>query len=66
MHKLLPEYRQRPQLVIQQIYQDAIEYVLSSVDEKMIIQPTKGAKGKEIRIQLNRDPKLKPRTDKVK
>jgi len=64
MHKLLPEYRKRPELVVHQIYQDAIEHVLDNVDEKMIIQSTEGAEGKEIRIQLNRDPKIKPKSDK--
>jgi len=29
-------------------------------DEKIIIQPTKGVKGKEMRILLNRDPTIKP------
>jgi len=62
LQKLLPEYRKRPDLVIQEIYQDAIETVLNNADEKMIIQPTEGTKGREIRILINRDPALKPRT----
>ena len=62
LHRLLPEYRKRPELVIQRIYEDAIEYVLNNVDEKIIIQPTEDAKGKEIRILLNRDPALKPKS----
>jgi len=64
LKQLLPEYRKRPKLVIQKIYQDAIEYVLNNADEKMIIQPTKGTKGTEIRIRLNRDPTLKPKSEK--
>ncbi|MBA7714375.1 hypothetical protein ES703_123397 [subsurface metagenome] len=64
LQKLLPEYRKRPKLVIQKIYQDAIEYVLDNADEKMIIQPTKGTKGREIRILLNRDPTIKPKSEK--
>ena len=63
LQKLLPEYRKRPKLVVQKIYQDAIEHVLNNVDEKMIIQPTKGAKGTEIRILLNRDPTIKPKAE---
>ena len=59
LKKILPEYRKRPQLVVQKIYQDAIEYILNNVDEKMIIQPTKGTKGTEIRVLLNRDPTIK-------
>ena len=59
LQQLLPEYRKHPQLVIQKIYQDAMESVLNNVDEKMIIQPTEGTKGKEIRILLNRDITIK-------
>jgi membrane protease subunit HflK len=64
LQQLLPEYRKRPQLVIQKTYQDAIEYVLNNADEKFVIQPTKGAGGKEIRILLNRDSSLKPKSEK--
>jgi membrane protease subunit HflK len=64
LQQLLPEYRKRPQLVIQKVYQDAIEYVLNNADEKFVIQPTQGAKGREIRILLSRDPSLKPKSSK--
>ncbi|HDZ69091.1 MAG TPA: hypothetical protein ENH43_01575, partial [Phycisphaerales bacterium] len=64
LQKILPEYRKRPKLVIQKIYQDAVEYVLNNTDEKMIIQSTEGARGTEIRILLNRDPTIKPRGKK--
>jgi len=57
--ELLPEYRKRPELVIQKIYQDAIERVFKNVDEKFIIP-----KGAEWRILVNRDPSLKPKTSK--
>jgi hypothetical protein len=50
-------------LVIQKIYQDAIEEVLNNADEKMIIQPTEGSKSKEVRIMLGRDPALKPKSE---
>jgi membrane protease subunit HflK len=63
LQKLLPEYRKRPELVVQKIYQDAIEYVLNNVDEKIIIQPTEGTKGREIRVLLNRDPTIKPKSE---
>ncbi len=62
LQQLLPEYRKRPRLVLQKIYQDAIEYVLDNVEEKVVIQPTAGAKGREIRIMLNRDPGIKPQS----
>ncbi len=61
LQQILPEYRKRPKLVLQEIYQDAIEDVLNNVDEKIIIQPTEGTKGNEIWIQLNRDPAIKPK-----
>ena len=54
---LLPEYRKHPELVIQKIYQDAIENILNNVDEKFIIPD-----GAEWRILINRDPTLKPKT----
>jgi modulator of FtsH protease HflK len=63
LQKLLPEYRKRPELVVQKIYQDAMEYILNNVDEKIIIQPTEGAKGREIRVLLNRDPTIKPKSE---
>ncbi len=59
LERLLPEYRQRPELVIQKIYLDAIEHILSNADEKFVIQTTKGSKGTQIRVLLNRDPLLK-------
>lgn len=64
--RVLPQYRKRPKLVLQKIYQDAIERVLGGVDEKMIIQPTQGPNGAEIRIQINRDPTLKKKTEGTK
>lgn len=57
--RLLPEYQARPELVIQKIYQDAIEQVLEGVDEKIIVQPSKGDKGREFRVLINRDPNIK-------
>ncbi len=59
--KLLPEYRRYPRLVIQQIYQEAIEEVLDNADEKFFIQPSSGGKKKEIRVQINPDPNLQRR-----
>ena len=62
--ELLPEYRKHPELVVQKIYQDAIERIFDNAVEKFIIQPTEGTKETEFRILLNRDPSLKPRTSK--
>ncbi len=55
---LLPEYRKRPKLVLQKLYQDAIEEVFNNADEKIFIQPSVGSKGKELRILINRDPTI--------
>jgi membrane protease subunit HflK len=56
---ILPEYRQRPKLVLQQIYLDAMENILKNADEKFVVQTTEGSKGTQMRVLLNRDPKLK-------
>ncbi|MDD5011300.1 MAG: protease modulator HflK [Phycisphaerae bacterium] len=56
LQKLLPEYRKRPKLVLQRIYQDAIEEVLSNTQETIIAQPSSGAKNREFRVMINRDP----------
>ncbi|MFQ6034610.1 MAG: protease modulator HflK [Sedimentisphaerales bacterium] len=62
LREILPEYRKRPRLVTQKIYLDAIEYVLNHAAEKFVVQPTKGSKGREFRIILNRNPTIKPRS----
>ena len=59
LRQLLPEYRKRPELVVQKIYQDAMERIFTNVKEKFIIP-----KGAELRIMLNRDPSLKPKAGK--
>ena len=59
LKNLLPEYRQRPELVVQKLYLDAVEQILANADEKFFIQTTEAAKDKEIRIQLNADPLIK-------
>jgi membrane protease subunit HflK len=59
LRQLLPEYRKHPELVVQKIYQDAIERIFTNVNEKFIIP-----KGAEWRILVNRDPSLKPKTSK--
>jgi len=66
LQKILPEYQKRPELVLQDIYQEAIKYVLNNADEKIIIQPTKGIKGEELRILINRDPAIKRKSQKEK
>jgi regulator of protease activity HflC (stomatin/prohibitin superfamily) len=59
LQKILPEFRKRPQLVVQRIYLDAIEQVLDNADEIFVIQPAEGTKGAEIRVMVNRNPEIK-------
>jgi len=59
LESLLPEYRERPKLVLQRIYLDALENILNKAEEKFIVQTTEGVGGTEIRVLLNRDPSLK-------
>jgi membrane protease subunit HflK len=56
-NSLLPEYRKSPKLVVQKIWQDAVQQVLDEADEKIVMQPT-GNKN-EIRVLINRDPAIK-------
>jgi len=59
LKRLLPEYRQRPELVVQRLYLDAIEKVINNAVEKFFVQSTQGTKGKEIRVLINKDQLLK-------
>jgi regulator of protease activity HflC (stomatin/prohibitin superfamily) len=59
LKNLLPEYRQHPELVVQRKYLDAIEKVINNAEEKFFVQSTQGAKGKEIRVLLNKDQLIK-------
>jgi len=59
LESLLPEYQERPKLVLQRIYLDALENILNKAEEKFIVQTTEGVGGTEIRVLLNRDPSLK-------
>jgi regulator of protease activity HflC (stomatin/prohibitin superfamily) len=54
LKSLLPEYRKRPALVLQRLYQDAVEEVLQKVDETIFVPPYKD-RGREIRVMINRD-----------
>jgi membrane protease subunit HflK len=56
--KLLPEYRKRPKLVLERIYYDAMEEILSNTQETIIAQPASGIKNTEFRVMVNRDPAL--------
>ncbi len=62
LERLLPEYNQRPQLVLQEIYLNALEKILNNADEKFVLQPPGPDREGELRILLNRDPELKKKT----
>ena len=59
LSSILPQYQQRPKLVVQKIYQDAIEQVLNNAQEKIIVQPASQDKDREFRVLINRDPAAK-------
>jgi len=58
LDEILPEYRKRPRLVLEEIYRQAIEEILANAEEKIIIQPGDSDKARELRILINRDPLL--------
>lgn len=60
---ILPEYRKRPLLVARELYLAAIQQVLTNADEKFVLDSSDKAKDREFRILLNRDTKLKPKTN---
>ncbi|MHC4131419.1 MAG: protease modulator HflK [Planctomycetota bacterium] len=59
LNSILPEYRKRPELFIQELYRDTIETVLNNAEEKIVIQPVKDGQGSDVWIMLNRDPSIK-------
>ena len=63
MQSLLPEYRKRPELVLQKIYQDAVEEVMMAADEKIFAQRDPAAgKNSEVRIMINSNPVKEKKT----
>lgn len=66
LQRILPEYRKYPRLVIQRVYQDAIEQVLRDADEKTIIQPAQHGRATDVRVLINRDPGIKPKSEPEK
>ena len=56
---LLPEFKKRPRLVVQKLYQDAVQEVLQNADEKILIEPAANGKDRQLRVMLNRDPNIK-------
>ena len=63
LQRILPEYRKYPKLVIQRVYQDAIEQVLRDAEEKTVIQPAQHGKNTDVRVLINRDPAIKSKSE---
>ena len=61
---LLPEYRQRPEIVIDRLYYDAIKRIFANADEKFTYQVTEDAQGSEIWININRDKTLESKDNR--
>ncbi len=61
LRRILPEYRQMPELVAHQIYAEAMQEVMKNVDEKIIFDRCDEAGEREIRVLINRDASLKPK-----
>jgi len=57
--QLLPEYRKRPELVVNKLYQEAMREIMANFDEKILLAPSAGSRDDQIRILINRDPTLK-------
>jgi membrane protease subunit HflK len=58
LQSLLPEYRRRPDIVINRLYHDTMEQMLANAEEKFIVQPPRDADGNTLWITLNRDNSL--------
>ncbi|MCF7955972.1 MAG: hypothetical protein K9M75_09245 [Phycisphaerae bacterium] len=54
LEHVLEQFRKRPELVLQDIYQQMIREVMEKADEKMIAE-----EGDEMRIMINRNPSIK-------
>ena len=54
LEHVVEEFRKRPELVLQDIYQQMIREVMEKADEKMIAD-----QGDEIRVMINRNPSIK-------
>ncbi len=58
--RILPEFRNRPELVTLELYLNAMQEILKNVEDKWVLDKGENVKEREIRIQLNRDT-LKPK-----
>ncbi len=59
LKSLLPEYRKRPELVLQRIYFDTLENVFANADEIIAIESSDRSAGEELRVLMDRDNTIK-------
>jgi membrane protease subunit HflK len=57
LQQILPEYRKRPKLIIEEIYLAALEDIFENLDEQFVVESAD-----KLRLLLNRDPKIKPKS----
>ncbi len=60
LRQILPEYRKRPKLIIEEIYLAALENIFANVDEQFVVESTD-----KLRLLLNRDPEIKHESEQV-
>jgi regulator of protease activity HflC (stomatin/prohibitin superfamily) len=63
---ILPEYRKYPALLLQRLYFDAVEQVFNNAEEKWVLQPSEKFGEREVWLQLNKDPNIKPKKGAAK
>ena len=65
--EILPQYRQHPELFVQQRLNETVGRVLTNVDDKIFLADSANGKAKELRLLLNREvPKTRIEEPKVK
>jgi regulator of protease activity HflC (stomatin/prohibitin superfamily) len=50
LRKVLPEYRKWPELFIKTIHRETVVEVFDKAEDKVMVQPTEGPRGREIRL----------------
>jgi membrane protease subunit HflK len=56
LQALLEEYRRRPGLLVEKLYQDKVEEVLANVEEIITVESGAEGKSREVRVLINRNP----------
>jgi membrane protease subunit HflK len=53
LEKILPAFRETPDIFIQRIHSKAVAEVFYNADKKVMVQPTEGPEGMEIRMKID-------------